>query len=74
MANKIPGISGIDTRNLTKIIRKFDSCNALISHDPEGDFNILVLDILGPSLADLFTFCERNWNMRTILWIASQMI
>tara|TARA_B110000914_G_scaffold210989_1_gene210621 strand:+ start:838 stop:2073 length:1236 start_codon:yes stop_codon:yes gene_type:complete len=43
IANKIPGISGIDTRNLTKIIRKFDSCNALISHNPEGNFNILEL-------------------------------
>ena len=38
--NGIPGISGIDTRFLTKIIRKFKSCNALISYNANGQFNI----------------------------------
>ena len=38
--NGIPGISGIDTRFLTKIIRKFKSCNALISYNANGKFNI----------------------------------
>ena len=40
----------------------------------EGEFNILVMDILGPPLSDLFKFCEENWSMKTILWISSQMI
>jgi len=38
--NGIPGISGIDTRFLTKIIREFKSCNALISYNANGQFNI----------------------------------
>ena len=38
--NDIPGISGIDTRMLTKIIRKYKSCNAIISYDERGRFNI----------------------------------
>ena len=38
--NDIPGISGIDTRMLTKIIRKYKSCNAIISYDERGKFNI----------------------------------
>lgn len=38
--NNIPGLSGIDTRMLTKIIRKYDSCNAIISYDRYGNFNI----------------------------------
>ncbi len=38
--NDIPGISGIDTRLLTKIIRKQKSCNAIISYEKSGNFNI----------------------------------
>ena len=38
--NDIPAISGIDTRMLTKIIRKYKSCNAIISYDERGKFNI----------------------------------
>ena len=38
--NDIPGISGIDTRMLTKIIRKYKSCNAIISYDERGKFNV----------------------------------
>ena len=38
--NGVPGISGIDTRFLTQIIRKFKSCNALISYNANGKFDI----------------------------------
>ena len=38
--NNIPGISGIDTRLLTKIIRKYKSCNALIFYEKNGNFKI----------------------------------
>lgn len=37
--NDIPGISGIDTRMLTKIIRKYKSCNAIMSYNELGEFN-----------------------------------
>lgn len=32
------------------------------------------MEILGPSLQELFDFCEENWNFKTIFWVASQMI
>ncbi len=38
--NKIPGISGIDTRLLTKTIRKYKSCNAMICYDENGKFDL----------------------------------
>ncbi len=38
--NDISGISRIDTRMLTKIIRKYKSCNALIAYNELGKFNI----------------------------------
>jgi carbamoyl-phosphate synthase small subunit len=38
--NDISGIARIDTRMLTKIIRKYKSCNALIAYNKLGKFNI----------------------------------
>lgn len=40
----------------------------------EGDFNVMVMDIQGPSLQNLFEFCEYKFDIKTILWIGSQMI
>ena len=38
--NDIPGISGIDTRLLTKTIRKYKSCNAMIYYNENGKFDL----------------------------------
>jgi len=43
-------------------------------HGSEADYNILVMDLLGPSLADLFSFCGNRFSMKTALMLADQMI
>ena len=35
---------------------------------------MLVEDLLGPSLEDLFNFCGRRYNLKTTLMVADQIV
>ena len=73
--NNIPGISGVDTRALTKAIRDNGAPNGVLCHDKSGNFDLDALHeeakswpgLEGMDLAKEVT-CKKPYNWSQTLW------
>ena len=43
-------------------------------YGPMKQYNVLVMDLLGPSLEELLNFCSRRFTMKTVLMLADEML
>lgn len=60
-----------------KLLKQFNNefgFPKFIWYGKEGNYQIMVLEMLGPSIEDLFNYCGRKFSLKTVLLLADQLI
>lgn len=46
----------------------------ILWYGTEGEYNIMAMELLGPSLEDLLNYCGRKFSLKTALMVGSQLV
>ena len=55
-------------------ILQSDRIPKVMYYGHEGEYRTLVMELLGPSLEDLFQFCQKRFSLKTACLLAEQML
>jgi len=64
-------------RHEYKVYRELTNCHGFCSvyhFGTQDNYNVMVMDLLGPSLEDLFNKCNRRFSLKTTLQLADQLL
>ena len=67
--------STIYTRNSEKQVPTYTACFPRIYYyGNEGDYSVLVMELLGPNLENLYTMCGSKLSLKSTILIADQIV
>lgn len=61
-------------RDVFRIVANSIYFPQMIFFGRHADYNVLAMDLLGPSVEDLFNFCARKFTVKTIVMIGEQCL
>ncbi len=57
-----------------KRIEEMNDYVVFLRYGEVDDYNVLVMEKLGPSIEDLLCYCRRSFSLKTVLLLAEQML